>query len=112
MISIFRCKCHNFDHLIFRVPLTTILRKLRKPLPLLTVFGNSSTALLICLIVKHVPAKVIRDVAQHLVPTVPDGSKLPIGFLEFLTTEFSKYETHMERIDHIQFYVGITEIML
>lgn len=56
------------------------------------------------------PCLHIRDVAEHLIPTVSNGSRIPAGFVEFLATDFCSYDTHLERVDHISFYVGTTEI--
>lgn len=43
-------------------------------------------------------------------PTVPYLTKIPIAFVEFLATDFCKYKTDLERIDHLSFYAGIKEI--
>ena len=56
------------------------------------------------------PCIHIREVADHLVLTVPNGSRIPAGFDEFLATHFRTYATLLERVDHISFYVGTTEI--
>lgn len=54
--------------------------------------------------------KHIREVAKHLVSTVQHGSNTPIGFVEILATDFRKYKTHLERVDHISLYIGRSEI--
>ena len=56
------------------------------------------------------PCAHIREVSSSLTPTVPNGSKIPIGFIEFIATDFRYYQNHLERVDHISFFVGTTEI--
>lgn len=43
----------------------------------------------------------IDEVAEHLVPTVPNDSKITVGFCEILVRDFRNYETHLESVDHI-----------
>lgn len=50
----------------------------------------------------------IRDVADHLIQTVPRGSITPPGFLELLATDFRNSETHLESVYLISFFVGRT----
>ena len=58
------------------------------------------------------PCIRIREVTDKLIPTVPNRSKIPIGFAEFLSTGFRVYKTNLERDDHISFFVGTTDIRL
>lgn len=57
------------------------------------------------------PCERIHDVTKHLLPTVPHGSKISIGFVEFLATDFRNHKAHLERVAHISFFVETTEIL-
>lgn len=52
----------------------------------------------------------IRDVADHLLPTVTNSSRINIRLVSFLATDFGKYENHLERVHHISFHEGTIEI--
>lgn len=56
------------------------------------------------------PCLNIRDVTDRLIPTVPNGSNIPVDFVEFLATHFRQYETNLERMTHIYFFLGTTKI--
>lgn len=50
----------------------------------------------------------IRSVGDHLVPTMRNGSKIPVGIVDALTTDFRNYETRLELVYDISFSIGTT----
>lgn len=52
----------------------------------------------------------IRDVAEHLVPSLPNGSNIPIDLVECLATKFRNCLNQLERVNHIYIFIAKTEI--